>query len=150
MLIEKKSRGFTLYEIMISIKIMRILSGLLSVSLFQLLNRAEFINTADLFKNTLHQAQWLALTQHRSHRLKSESVNLLLQRKNNAKFYTVYKERVPANILISATRRASFSAFGFAAGGSITLETKTYSTKVVVSPIRRIRQTEIERKYNSI
>ncbi|MDE0793339.1 MAG: type II secretion system protein [SAR324 cluster bacterium] len=146
MLIEKKSRGFTLYEIMISITIMGILTGLLSVSLFPLLDRAEFVNTADLFKNTHRQAQWLALTQHRSHRLKSESGTLLLQRKNNANFDTVFKEKVPPNIQISATRWHSFSAFGFAAGGTITLETETYSTKVVVSPIGRIRQTEIERK----
>ena len=135
---------------MISITIMGILTGLLSVSLFPLLDRAEFVNTADLFKNTLRQAQWIVLTQHRSHRLKSESGILLLVRKNNANFDTVYKEKVPANILISATRWPSFSAFGFAAGGTITLETETYSTEVVVSPIRRIRQTEIERKYNSI
>jgi prepilin-type N-terminal cleavage/methylation domain-containing protein len=76
MLIEKKSRGFTLYEIMISITIMGILTGLLSVSLFPLLDRTESVNTADLFKNTLRQTQWLAQTQHRSHRLKSESGNL--------------------------------------------------------------------------
>ncbi|MDP6211003.1 MAG: type II secretion system protein [SAR324 cluster bacterium] len=143
---EKKSGGFTLYEMMISITIVGILSGLLSVSLFPLLDRAEFVNTADLFKNTLQQAQWLALTQHRSHRIKSESGNLLLQRKNNANFDTVYKEKIPTNILISATRWPSFSAFGFAAGGTITLENEAYSTKVVVSPIGRIRRTEIERK----
>ena len=80
MLIEKKFRGFTLYEIMISITIMGILTGLLSVSLFPLLDSAEFVNTEDLFKNKLRQSQWLALNQHRSHRLKSESGNLLLQR----------------------------------------------------------------------
>ena len=71
MLTEKKFRGFTLYEIMISVTMMVILTGLLSVSLFLLLDRAEFVNTADLFKNTHRQAQWLELTQHRSHRLKN-------------------------------------------------------------------------------
>jgi type II secretory pathway pseudopilin PulG len=148
MLTEKKSRRFTLYEIMISITIMGILTGLLSVSLFPLLDRAEFVNTADLFKNTLRRAQWLALTQHRSHRLKSESGILLLQRKNNANFDTVFKEKIPGYILISAAHWPWFSAFGFAAGGTITLETETYSTKVIVSPIGRIRQTEIERKLD--
>ena len=76
MLIEKKFRGFTLYEIMILTTIMGIITGLHCIYLFPLLDRAEFVNTADLFKNTLRQAQWLALTQHRSHRLKSESGNL--------------------------------------------------------------------------
>ena len=60
--------------------------------------------------------------------------------------YWLDKEKVPTNILISATRWPSFSAFGFAAGGTITLENEAYSTKVVVGPIGRIRQTEIERK----
>ena len=57
----------------------------------------------------------------------------------------VFKEKVPPNIQISATRWPSFSAFGFAAGGTITLQTETYGTKVVVSPIGQIRQSEIER-----
>ncbi|MBL4824483.1 MAG: type II secretion system GspH family protein [SAR324 cluster bacterium] len=143
---DKKSGGFTLYEILISITIMGILTGLLSVSLFPLLDRAEFVNTVDLFKNTLRQAQWLALTQHRSHRLKSESGNLLLQRKSAGNYDTILQEKIPENTSINATRWPSFSAFGFAAAGTITLETDDYSTKVVVSPIGRIRQTEIQRK----
>ena len=143
---ESKSGGFTLYEILISITIMGILTGLLSVTLFPLLNRSEFVNTVDQFKDTLRQAQWLALTQRRSHRLKSESGNLLLQRNIDGSYESVLQEKVPENISISATRWPSFSAFGFAAGGTITLETEYYSTKVVVSPIGRIRQTKIEKK----
>ena len=109
MLTEKKSRRFILYEIMISITIMGILTGLLSVSLFPLLDRAEFVNTADLFKNSLRQSHWIAMTQNRSHRLK------------NANFDMVFKEKVPPNIQISATRWPSFSAIDFAAGGTINM-----------------------------
>ena len=47
---------------------------------------------------------------------------------------------------INATRWPSFRAFGFTAGGTITLDTEYYITKVVVSPIGRIRQTEILKK----
>ena len=124
---------------MISITIIGILSGLLSVSLFTQLDKLEFVNTADFFKNTLLQVQWLAVTQKRTHRLKSESGNLLFQRKNNANFDTVFKEKITPNILISATFWTSFSAFGFAVGRKITLENETYSTKFMVSPIGRIR-----------
>ena len=123
---------------MIFITIMGIITGLLSVSLFPMLDRAEFVNTADLFKNTLRKAHWLAMTENISHRLK------------NANFDMVFKEKVPPNIQISSTRCHSFSAFGFAAGGTITLETETYSTKVMVSPVGLIRQTEIEIKLNFI
>jgi len=109
-----------------------------------------FVNTADQIKDSLRQAQWLALNRRESHRLKSEFGKLLLQRKNNGSYETVLEEKVeekvPGKISISATRWPSFSAFGFAAGGTITLETEYYITKVVVSPIGRIRQTEILKK----
>ena len=124
---------------MISIIILGILSGLLNVSLFPLLDRAKFVKIVDLLNHTLQHSQWLALTQHRSHLIKSESGNLLLQRKNNANFHTIYKENVPTNILINATRWHSLSAFGLVAGGTITLENEAYSTKLVVNPIGRIR-----------
>ena len=87
--------GFTLYEIMISITIVGIITGLLSVSLFPLLDRSEFVNTADQIKDSLRQAQWLALNRRESHRLKSEFGKLLLQRKNNGSYETVLEEKVP-------------------------------------------------------
>ena len=49
--------GFTLYEIMISISIVGIITGLLSVSLFHLLDRSEFVNIANQVKDSLYQAQ---------------------------------------------------------------------------------------------
>jgi len=70
--------------------------------------------------------------------LKGEFGKLLLQRKNNGSYETVWEEKVPGNISICTARWPSFSAFGFAAGGTITLETEYYIIKVVVSPIGRI------------
>ena len=66
MLTEKRSGGFTLYGIMISITIMGII-----ISLFPMLDRAEFINRTDLLKNTLRLARLLVLTQHKPHRVKN-------------------------------------------------------------------------------
>ena len=90
--------GFTLYEIMISITIVGIITGLISVSLFSLLDRSEFVNTADEIKDSLRQAQWLALSRRESHRLKGEFGKLLLQRKNNDSYKTVLKEKVRGKI----------------------------------------------------
>ena len=146
MRISNYSGGFTLYEVMISITAVGIISGLLSVSLLPLLDRSEFINTADQFKDTLRQAKWLALTKRKSHRIKSDSGFLMLQKKSAGSYQTVSQEKIPEEISISANRWPSFSAFGFASGGSIVLENEDYSTKVVVSPIGRIRQTAVERK----
>ena len=91
MLTEKKSGEFTLYEIMISITIMGILTSLFSVSLFTLLDRAKFVKTADLIKNILRLAHRLELTQYRSQRVNSKSGYLLLQRKYNANIDTIFK-----------------------------------------------------------
>ena len=113
--------GFTLYKIMISITIVGIITVLLSVSLFPLLDRSEFVNTADQIKDSLQQEQLLALNRRESNRLKGEFGKLLLQRKNNGSYETVLEEKVPEKISISATRWPSFSAFGRAAGGTITL-----------------------------
>jgi len=146
MRISNYSGGFTLYEVMISITAVGIISGLLSVSLLPLLDRSEFINTTDQFKDTLRQAKWLSSTKRKSHRIKSDSGFLMLQKKSAGSYQTVSQEKIPVEISISANRWPSFSAFGFVSGGSIALENEDYSTKVVVSPIGRIRQTAVERK----
>ena len=138
--------GFTLYEVMISITAVGIISGLIAVSLLPLLDRSEFVNTADQFKDTLRQAKWLALTKRKSHRINSDSGFLMLQKKSAGSYQTVSQEKIPEEISVSANRWTSFSAFGFTSGGSIVLENEDYSTKVVVSPIGRIRQTAVERK----
>ena len=146
MRISNYSGGFTLYEVMISITAVGIISGLLSVSLLPLLDRSEFINTADQFKDTLRQAKWLALTKRKSHRIKSDSGFLMLQKKSAESNQTVSQEKIPEEISVSANRWPSFSALVFASGGSIVIENEDYSIKVVVSPIGRIRQTAVERK----
>ena len=140
------SGGFMLYEIFFSNTIAGIKTGLLSVSLSSLLDRFAYLNTAVQFKDTLRLAHLLAQNKRKFHRLKSEYRKLPLQRKNSGSYKTVLQEKVPGKISISATSLPSFSVFGFAAGGTITLQTEEYSTKVVVSPIGRIRQTEILRK----
>jgi len=95
MRISNYSGGFTLYEVMISITAVGIISGLLSVSLLPLLDRSEFINTADQFKDTLRQAKWLALTKRKSHRIKSDSGFLMLQKKSAGSYQTVSQEKIP-------------------------------------------------------
>ena len=138
--------GFTLYEVMISITAVGIISGLITVSLLPLIDRSEFINTADQFKYTLRQAKWLALTKRKPHQIYSDSGFLMLQKKSAGSYQTESQEKIPEEILISANRWPSFSAFGFTSGGSIVLENEDYITKVVFSPIGRIRQTAVDRK----
>ena len=80
---------------MISITIVKIITGLLSVSLFHLLDCSEFVNTVDQVKDNLWQALRLTLNRLESHRLKGEFGKLLLQRKYNGSYETVLEEKVP-------------------------------------------------------
>ena len=72
MRISNYSGGYTLYEVMISITAVGIISGFITVSLLPLLNRSEVVNTADQFKDTLRKANWLALTKRKSPRIKGD------------------------------------------------------------------------------
>ena len=138
--------GFTVYEAMICITAVVITSGLIKVFLLPLLDQLEFVNSADQFKDTLRQAKWLELSKRKYHRINSDPEFLILQKKSAASYQTVSKEIIPGEISVKANRWTSFSAFGFAFGGYIVTENEAYSTKVVVSPIGRIRQTAVERK----
>ena len=96
--------GFTLYEVMISITTVGIISCLIKVSLLPLLDRSEFVNTVDQFKYTLRQAKWLALTKRKSHRINSNSGFLILQEKSAGSYQTVSQEKIPEEISVIVNR----------------------------------------------
>ena len=70
----------------------------------------------------------------------------MLQKNSAQSYQTVSQEKIPEEILGSANRWLSFSAFEFESGGSIIFKNEDYSIKVVISPIGRIHQTAVERK----
>ena len=146
MLISSYYGGFTLYEVMISITTVGIIQCLITVSLLPLLDRSKFNNTADQLKDNLLEVKLLALTKRKSHRINSDTGFLMLQKKSAGRYQTVSQEKIPEEISVSANRWPSFSAFGFASGGSIVIKNEGYSTKVFISPVGRIRQTAVERK----
>ena len=146
MLIRSYYGGFTLYEVMISITTVGIIQCLITVSLLPLLDRSKFYNTADQLKDNLLEVKLLALTKRKSHRINSDTGFLMLQKKSAGRYQTVSQEKIPEEISVSANRWPSFSAFGFASGGSIVIKNEGYSTKVFISPVGRIRQTAVERK----
>ena len=146
MRISNYSGEFALYEVMIRITAVGILSGLISVSLLPLLQRSEFVNTAVQFKDSLHMAKWLAPTKLKSDRIIIDSGFFVLQKKFSGSYQTVSMVKIPEEIPINANSWPSFSAFEFASGGLKVLENKDYRTKIVASPIGRFRQTAVERK----
>jgi len=66
---------------MIFISAVGIISVLIALSLFPLLDQSEFVNTANQFKETLRQAKWLALTKRKSHKINSNSGFFMLLQK---------------------------------------------------------------------
>ena len=95
---------FTLYEVMISISAVGIISGLIALSLLPFLDRSEFVNTAYQFKDILRQAKWLALTKRKSYRINSDSIFLMLQKKSVGSYQTVSQGKIPGDISVSAFR----------------------------------------------
>ena len=89
---------FTMYEVLISITAVRIISGLITVSLLPLLDRSEFVNTAYQFKDILRQAKWLVLTKRKSHRINSDSEFLMLKKKSAGSYQTVSQKNLPGGI----------------------------------------------------
>ena len=89
------SGGFTLYEVMISITSVGIISGLITVSLLPLLDRSEFVNTVDQFEDTLRKAKWLALTKRKTHRINSDSGFLMLQKKVPEAIIQLQRKKIP-------------------------------------------------------
>ena len=106
--------GFTLYEVLISITSVGIISGLITVSLLPLLDRSEFVNTSDQFKDTLRQVKWLVLTKRKSNRINSDSGFLMIQKKSAGSYQTVSQGKKLEEISVSVNRWPSFSTFGFA------------------------------------
>ena len=112
---------FTLYEILISITSVVIISGLITEFLLSLLNRLEFFYTANQFKDTPIQANLQDLTKLKSHLTICDSE--ILRFKKSAKNYqTISKVKRPEEISVSANRWTSFSKFAFRSGGSIVIE----------------------------
>lgn len=67
----------------------------------------------------------------------------MLQKRVPGAIKQFQKKKYQGGISVSANLWPSFSAFIFALGGSIVIENEDYSTKVVVSPIGRIRKTAV-------
>lgn len=125
---------------------MGILTTLLYVSYVPNLNRSSLEISTLKVRTLLQQAQWLALTQRRSYRLFYDDLKIKTQRRNNGNYETVTEESLSDISNMHATRWPSFSAFGFALGGTITIEKENYQSQIIVSPIGRIRQSQIQPK----
>lgn len=144
-----KGRGFSLIELFI---VLAIIGGILSmgiVSMEGMLERSHVRLASDRITQALKQAQTTALTQFRSHQVEVKQDQLWIHPKGeNIVGESILWDTISEDLNIHATRWPSFTPYGFAVGGTIVIESASYTTQVKVSLIGRIRQTGIESKIN--
>ncbi|MBQ32199.1 MAG: hypothetical protein CL923_06540 [Deltaproteobacteria bacterium] len=126
---------------MITLGVISLLLGL-AWPVFQPWNeRVQLQTELATIRGFAEEAQWLALSTRRRHRLVENADFVALQRSGDSGYETLDSQQLSSEIEVTATRWPSFSAFGFAQGGTITLRSGTHEGKIVVNPIGRIRTT---------
>ncbi|MGK5091588.1 hypothetical protein WDW89_06160 [Deltaproteobacteria bacterium TL4] len=114
------------------------------VSLNKMQERYVVANVAEKISLALKQAQMMSMTQFRSHQVIIESNQLKIIPKLSSADFILLWDQLPITLEYDATRWPSFSPFGFAASGTITITSSFLSTQIIVSPIGHIQQTAIE------
>ncbi|MBF0350355.1 MAG: hypothetical protein HQM11_04955 [SAR324 cluster bacterium] len=107
------------------------------------LERQHLSQQIRMVRDALAHAQLLALTRLSSHQVREDNQQIIIQALGTSDNTRQVWESLPEDIRIQATRWPSFSPSGFAAGGTLTLQSANYEVQIVVSPIGKIRQTEI-------
>ena len=134
-------QGYTLLEVVIALGIISVLIGLAWPAFQPWNDRVQFEAQLAAVRGLAEEAQWLALSTRHRHRLSGNTESVELQRFESAGYTTLDSQPLPSGLQATATRWPSFSAFGFAQGGTITLRSSTHEGKVVVSLVGRIRTT---------
>ncbi len=138
--------GFSLLELLAIVGIIGTIITLAVVRTDPLLERWNLSLAAGQVEQALRQAQMLALTQHRSYQVVGRHQELWLHGNSQESNDSTLWETLPQGIDITANRWPRFSAYGFASGGTISIESTHYLTQIKVSPLGRIHQTEIQQK----
>jgi len=139
------SSGFSLLEIFV---VLAMMGGLLTTTLitFEGVMERWHLNIAtDQVVQTLKHAQFLALTQQRSHKIVGSGTQLWIKKRGEPLEETSW-ESLPADFVVTANSWPSFSPYGFASRGTISLKSPHYSTEIIVSTLGSIRHTDIQHK----
>ena len=142
------TNSFTLLETMLSLAVLGILLVLAVPDFYPMLQRQRFTNSASEIRALLEETQSLALTSQVSHRVgfDANDHSLLIKRNHSGSYAILQKRPVEEEMIFEATRWPSFGPFGFAQSGTILLDSLEFQTSIVVSSVRRIRQTDLLKK----
>ena len=94
-----------------------------------------------MLQGALEEAQLRALQDLRSYRVQLQEQQVWLQSRRSSGWENEQLwEVLPAEVAVRATRWPSFSAHGFAVGGTLTLQLEQLTQEIRVSPVGRIYQ----------
>ncbi len=139
------SSGFSLLEIFVVLAMIGVVLSTTFVTFEGVIERWNLNIATDQVVQTLKHAQFLALTQRRSHKIVGIGAQLWIKRQGEPLEETSWAS-LAANLVVTSNRWPSFSPYGFANAGTIFLESPHYSTQIKVSTIGSIRQTDIQLK----
>ena len=133
--------GFTLIELLLALALLGILLGLGIVSLSPLVAQSHLDTATSYLQSALEEAQIRDLRNLRSYRVQLEQQEVWLESKQSSRWQAEQLwEVLPEGASVTATRWPSFSASGFAVGGTLTLKLEDWTRQVPVSPVGRIYQ----------
>ena len=133
--------GFTLIELLLALALLGILLGLGIVSLSPLVAQSHLDTATSYLQSALEEAQIRALRNLRSYCVQLEQQEVWLESKQSSRWQAEQLwEVLPEGVSVTATRWPSFSASGFAVGGTLTLQLEDLTRQVRVSPVGRIYQ----------
>ena len=100
----------------------------------------------DEVMQTLKHAQFLSLTQRRSHSILGSGAQIWITRSGGESISATPWVSLPSGFRVSANRWPSFSPYGFANAGTVSLESQKYSVQIKVGFIGSIRSTALQSK----
>jgi hypothetical protein len=120
--------------------VLGVLWGLSSVANTAWLGPTRLNNATDHLASALEHSQLLAMRDLRSYRVRLEAQNLNLESKVGSTWRREMTwDQLPSGVTVTATRWPSFSAHGFAVGGTLTLrDAESQTQEIRVSPSGRI------------
>ncbi|MGA1598637.1 MAG: prepilin-type N-terminal cleavage/methylation domain-containing protein [bacterium] len=137
---QPKASGFTLLELMIGVSLLAILAGSAWFSFEPWWERVRLEQVAADLRMAMEEAQAQALAQRTSHQLELQEREVRILRILRGAQDAILWTHVPEDMSLTASRWPSFSPFGFAQAGTLTLRSESHEVRLVVSLIGRIRQ----------
>lgn len=143
---KSRGQGFSLLEVLIVVALFGFFVTTALFSFEGILERWSMNRALEQVTQTLKHAQFLSLTQRRSHGITGSGAELWIVRTGGKSVSVPPWVSLPGGFAVSANQWPSFSPHGFANAGTVSLESQNYLVQIKVGPIGSIRSTDLQGK----